>query len=387
MLVYPSYERNIFLFISIYRYFTFILAAFLMLVLPLSKEEFPSFQAYITVGLVGIYIIARVFLPYKPQRGRGNLANYFLLGSDLGVAQGALIASGGLSSGFLVYSLIPIISAALIFDQKVTFPVVAISLFSLLVVHLGLSQLSGQFPWLMLNGYFSMLLLYSIACILIVIIPYQANLNIRRRIERESIIEERKRMRREIHDGIAQSLGYLNLKAGLLQQSLSKGESDFLPQAVKEIQEVIQNTYTDIRESVDSLTLEKESFSLLPSLNKYLQDFSSKTQIEVEADLPKRGINLLPNEELQFLRIAQEALSNVRKHAEASKVWLSLRESDAGVELVIKDNGRGFNLQGENQKGHHGLQIMRERIEGLGGTLSINSQPDEGTEIKAILPR
>ena len=357
-----------------------------MVMLPFSKGDAPNLQTYIVLGIVGFYIVLRVFLPGHPQRGRGSITNYLLLGSDLVVAMGSVIASKGLDSGLLLYSFTPIISASLLFNWGLTSSIAGASALSLVLVHVGLSQLGQGFAWIMQDNYLITLLLYIITCALLAIIPYHTNLNIRRRVESEAIIKERQRVRREIHDGIAQSLGYLNLKARELQQSLSKQSSESTFRVMGEIQEVIENTYDDIRESLNSLSLEREELSLVPALKAYLQDFTAKTGIQVESSFPQGEIDLLPNEELQMLRIAQEALNNVRKHAAATKVWLSLRQTDKAVELTIRDNGQGL-ISSQDRKERHGLRIMRERIEDLGGTLSITGTPGEGTEVTARLPR
>jgi len=88
------------------------------------------------------------------------------------------------------------------------------------------------------------------------------------------------------------------------------------------------------------------------------------------------------------LRIAVEALTNVEKHALATRVWVKLENTPQRVELVVKDNGQGFSLAGheQNPTGHHGLIIMKERAESLGGTCDIVSNPGEGTEIRVSLP-
>jgi signal transduction histidine kinase len=92
--------------------------------------------------------------------------------------------------------------------------------------------------------------------------------------------------------------------------------------------------------------------------------------------------------ELQLLRITQEALTNVRRHALASEVEVKLENTPQAVEMTIRDNGQGFNLQDleKSPPGYHGLSIIKERAEGLGGSVSISTSPGQGTEIKVSLP-
>jgi len=92
--------------------------------------------------------------------------------------------------------------------------------------------------------------------------------------------------------------------------------------------------------------------------------------------------------ELQLLRIAQEALTNVRRHAMASEVKVNLTDNHNSVEMSVRDNGQGFNLMKleKSPPGYHGLNIVKERAEGLGGSLNIDTAPGKGTEIKVSLP-
>jgi signal transduction histidine kinase len=92
--------------------------------------------------------------------------------------------------------------------------------------------------------------------------------------------------------------------------------------------------------------------------------------------------------ELQLLRIAQEALTNVRRHAMASGVEVTLRNTADSVEMTVKDDGKGFKLEEleEYAPGYHGLTIIKERAEGLGGNVLITTAPGQGTEVKIHLP-
>jgi signal transduction histidine kinase len=157
---------------------------------------------------------------------------------------------------------------------------------------------------------------------------------------------------------------------------------------LNEIREVVQDTYEDIRESIDQLSTEIKSVSILASLGYYVREFSSNNGIPVQFEISKPFAQLSPVAELQLLRIAQEALTNVRRHAMASSVEVTLRNTAGEVEMVVKDNGKGFNLEEleEYPPGYHGLAIIRERAEGLGGNVLITTAPDKGTEVKVNLP-
>ncbi|GAJ01534.1 unnamed protein product, partial [marine sediment metagenome] len=218
--------------------------------------------------------------------------------------------------------------------------------------------------------------------------PYRINLNIRRRIEREAIIEERRRIAREIHDGVAQSLSYLNLKTKRVSDLVSS--HDIVPAIteISEIREVVQDTYEDIRESIDQLSTETRSLPLTTALRNYFREFSTNNNIQVQFNVPKAFTKLSPIAELQLLRIIQEALTNVRRHALASAVEVKLENTSESVKMTVRDNGQGFNLLDLEKAppGYHGLNIIKERAEGLGGSMNISTAPGEGTELRVSLP-
>ena len=157
---------------------------------------------------------------------------------------------------------------------------------------------------------------------------------------------------------------------------------------LNDIREVVQDTYEDIRESIDQLSLEIKSVPIITALGNYIREFSSNNGIRIQFDAPKTFTRLSPVAELQLLRIAQEALTNVRRHAMANKVEVKLENTDEAVEMTIQDNGQGFNFLEleEAPPGYHGLNIMVERAEGLGGSVNVSTAPGEGTAIVVSLP-
>ena len=101
-----------------------------------------------------------------------------------------------------------------------------------------------------------------------------------------------------------------------------------------------------------------------------------------------RPIHLSPASEVQLIRIIQEALTNVRKHAGAAHAWVRLHRQDPWVQVIVEDDGRGFDptILVSRDRLHFGLQTMRERAEGLGGKLEIDTAPGRGTRVVATLP-
>ena len=379
------YEKEAYQFLSVYRFLAYALAVLFSQVAP-AMSTMPAAQLYIILGTLGLYTILRVFSPLRWQ-ARGTMT-YLILSGDFILCILLVVYTNGLNSAFLLYSLTPIMTAALLFEERIALALAAVATLSLSLTHLFLSQFTERFTWILQGHNLTLLIVYTLFSFVVATVPYRINLNIRRRIEREAIIEERRRIAREIHDGVAQSLSYLNLKTKSVSDLLTSKDTVQALTELNEIREVVQDTYEDIRESIDQLSTEIRSVSILTALGNYVQEFSSNNGIPVEFSVSKPFAQLSPVAELQLLRIAQEALTNVRRHAMASGVELTLSNTGDEVEMIVKDDGKGFKLE-ELEKytpGYHGLNIIKERAEGLGGNLFITTAPGQGTEVKINLP-
>jgi len=381
------YEKEAYQFLAAYRFLAYALAAMFTQVVPvLGAQAISDTQLIVILSTLGVYSLLRVFSPLR-WRERSAMTYLILIGDFL-LCILLVIFTGGLNSSFLLYSLTPIMTASLFFPEKVALSLAATASILLSITHVALSQFSEKFTWVMQGYNLTLLIVYTLFCFVSALVPYRINLNIRRRIEREAIIEERRRIAREIHDGVAQSLGYLNLKTKLVSDSIS---SQNIVQALTElsdVRKVVQDTYEDIRESIDQLSAEIRNIPIISALANYTREFSHNNGIKVHFDVPKLFPQLSPVAELQLLRIAQEALTNVRRHAQATEVEVKLENTGQAVEMVVKDNGQGFTLTHleESPPGYHGLNIIRERAEGLGGNLNISTAPGEGTAVMVSLP-
>ena len=379
------YEREAYHFLAVYRFLAYALAVMFTQITP-ALGVMPPTQLYIILGTLGVYTILKVFSPLRWQ-ATGTMT-YLILVGDFLICILLVIYTNGLSSVFLLYSLTPIMTAALLFEERWSLSLAAIASLSLSLTHIALSQFTERFTWIMQGYNLTLLIVYTLFSLVCAMVPYRINLNIRRRIEREAIIEERRRIAREIHDGVAQSLSYLNLKTRAVSDSVSSQNTVQALTELGEIREVVQGTYDNIRESIDQLTTEIRSVSVITALGNYVREFGDNSGIRVHFDIPKGFARLSPVAELQLLRIAQEALTNVRRHAMASEVEVKLTNTADSVEMMVKDNGHGFNLLdlGKSPPGYHGLTIVKERAEGLGGSVKIATAPGEGTEVRVNLP-
>ncbi len=219
----------------------------------------------------------------------------------------------------------------------------------------------------------------------------QADLERRaRQARQEAIAEERQRLARELHDGLAQVLGYLNTKMMAIRLLLARGQNEKAAGQLQELEQTSRGLFRDIRQSIlDLKTPVGGERSFAEALEDYLLRVHGQSGIPVALDLGGgQGLTLDAETELQLLRIVQEALANVRNHAGATRAWVCL-EPNGGREaaLTVADNGRGFDLAANhNSDGHFGLSTMRERAEVIGGTLTVASAPGAGTKVIVKFP-
>ena len=145
-----------------------------------------------------------------------------------------------------------------------------------------------------------------------------------------------------------------------------------------------------MRESILGLrTTVTPGVGLIPALTEYLHRFSQQSGIRARLVMGDDAIvKFAPGAEIQLLRIIQEALTNVRKHSQASRAWVRFEADEAGTVITVEDDGRGFDpsLIGQDGREHFGLQTMRERAESVGGVLQISTQPGQGTRLTVQLP-
>jgi signal transduction histidine kinase len=193
-----------------------------------------------------------------------------------------------------------------------------------------------------------------------------------------------------MHDGLAQVLGYLNLQVQTLGSLLKQGKSEKLQDELSQMRQAITLANADVRENILSLrtTLADEK-GLAAAAEEYLTEFGIQTNIKTKFTFQVDGdLNLSSIAEVQLVCILQEALTNVRKHAQANQVEVTISKEVVGkseqISLHILDDGVGFALAGSKRS--FGLQTMRERAEGVGGRLIIKSERGKGTSIDCRLP-
>ena len=220
---------------------------------------------------------------------------------------------------------------------------------------------------------------------------HEAQLIENARVREMAIVEERERIARELHDGIAQFLAYITTKAQAAHLFIEKGDTKKADGFMRQIEAETQKQALDVRASILGLKMVSgERLGLASDIRKYLNQSNLFMDIEVipEVDPGLENLLLQPETELQLLRIMQEAISNVRKHSQAKSARVILEEPDKGlIELSIRDNGIGFDATATGGKGqpHFGLATMRERAESIGASFDVKSAPGSGTVISVTL--
>jgi signal transduction histidine kinase len=212
------------------------------------------------------------------------------------------------------------------------------------------------------------------------------------RLESQAVWEERNRLAREVHDGLAQSLGFLNFKLQQVDRLLAREQWEAARQAMHEMHQGIQDLYAEVRLTIEDLRWFPEDGQGLPErLCQYAQAFGQRTGLDVSLAVEGEP-HLSPQDELHLFRIVQEALANVHKHAGARHAWVRLRAGAQGILLEIEDDGMGMAAGVAPQAtlpadapGHFGLRIMQERAAAMGGQLSLHSIPGQGTRLQVAV--
>ena len=203
-------------------------------------------------------------------------------------------------------------------------------------------------------------------------------------VEYRAILGERARLAREIHDGLAQTLAFLKIEIGRAENFLAQGKSGQAARILKDSSRTVGDAYLDAREAIENLR-RVPAGRLDAWLGQVAEDFKALTNLPVDVDM---HINSeFPIEaQVQMIRIVQEALTNVRKHAQASRVWLRAWEDEHEALIEVADDGLGFSTTDSITAARYGLRGMRERAESVGADFQVTSCPKGGTTIRLRIP-
>lgn len=200
-------------------------------------------------------------------------------------------------------------------------------------------------------------------------------------------VEERNRLAREIHDTVAQGLAALVLRLETADALLDSGDLARTRNTIKQALELTRANLVEVRRSVlDLRAAPLEGRNLPEALVELATSFANQWDIKVDFDVSGANHPLPVGMQAGLYRIAEEALTNVRRHAKAKHVKARIVTMPEGVYFTIEDDGRGFDVSKLFTKGHYGVVGMNERVKLLGGNLEIHSSPGAGTRIEVEVP-
>jgi nitrate/nitrite-specific signal transduction histidine kinase len=208
-----------------------------------------------------------------------------------------------------------------------------------------------------------------------------------------AVMEERNRMAREIHDTLAQGFSGIILQLEAAEQAMGSDESA-LQRHLNQARNLARKSLAEARRSVWNLRPQAlEQKPLADAIKQEADRFSQTTGVSVKLNILGNKRNLPPEIEAAILRIFQESVTNVRKHAKATEVEVNLTFNDSTAELTVRDNGVGFKPKvtgdgdgGKKKSDTFGLISMRERARGFGGTFEVQSRAGKGTLVKIVIP-
>lgn len=212
------------------------------------------------------------------------------------------------------------------------------------------------------------------------------NARLRQQAEQLAVVEERARLARELHDSVTQSLYSLSLFAAAAGRLARSDDARLLQDTLSQLSSTAQQALKEMRLLVYGLRpLALQQGGLVPALRQRLEAVERRAGIDATL-VCDESIALSPLVEEELFHIAQEALNNALKHAEASVVTVSLQRDGDCLLLEVADNGRGFDISAVEDSGGLGLISMRQRSQRLGGELTTSSAPGAGTTVKVSVP-
>lgn len=218
----------------------------------------------------------------------------------------------------------------------------------------------------------------------------QAEQKSRELVRVNAIIEERERIARELHDGVAQFLGYLSAKIGAARMALSNQKNEMADANLAQVEQSIVDQSIEVRSTIVGLKISgMVDTGLVKNIRAFVEQCNRLGDFLMELEIPEElnSLEMNAEKEMHIFRILQEAVSNVRKHSGASQGSIRLEMEDDQLKLSITDDGVGFDpvQVGMERSGHFGLQIMFERAREIGARLEINSKIGSGTTITVIM--
>ena len=217
------------------------------------------------------------------------------------------------------------------------------------------------------------------------------NARLQERLRELAVVAERERIAREMHDGLAQVLGYVNTKSQAVEAYLATGRVDEARGQLAELSGAARAVYVDVREAILGLRSPIDAgVGLVGAVEEYARRFAEASKIAavVETSPEARSVHLAPEAEAQAFRIVQESLTHVRKHAGARRAALEIGVEGGSLLIRVSDDGRGLAADDGASPDwpRYGLQAMRERAAAIGGSIDWTSHPGSGVTVRIAVP-
>lgn len=210
------------------------------------------------------------------------------------------------------------------------------------------------------------------------------------RLERETlcstVMTERKFLASEVHDSIAQSLAYVNMRLPLLQDAMLQHDDRLSQKYFADVEQAMGSIQCNLREILTNFRTAMDPQGLLHAVQGLAAEFRQRAGIplQVQCDVPDLGLSV--EQEVQVFHIVQEALANVSRHARAQQAWLTLSHRGTHLDVRVEDDGRGMGPLPADGSAHFGLDIMNERAQRLGGVVEIGPRSPGGTRVRLTVP-
>lgn len=345
-----------------------------------------------TTAALGVVVLmaGTSVLPVLAWRRIGGwvLRHPSALSVDLGVAV-VLLTTGTVGGPFPLFAVTTAVLAGVFYGRRG-----GLALSAPLVVAYVLGLLARQVPLDSTSGVVVPLLLVSGAWIgaalrQVVLERQEAVERARDGLVRAATAEERGRLARELHDSVAKTLQGLAMSAAALPK-LAQQDPDRATREAERIQQAAARATDEARELLSDLRADDLEMPLAASMEDMVVSWAEAEPLEVELDLDEPEREPAPRVRYELFQILGELLRNIGSHAEASRVGVSLAADTDGLRLAVSDDGRGFEVPGNlddlTRTGHYGLVGLKERAEAVGGRLTVEAAPGEGTQVEVAVP-
>lgn len=205
---------------------------------------------------------------------------------------------------------------------------------------------------------------------------------------RATVAHERQLMAAEVHDSLAQNLTFVKMRIPLLRDAIRSGQQEQALAYLDDMHETVGEAHASLRAIITHFRTGIDPRGLGAALDTLAARFTVRTGIPLRVDNRLPGLRLPPPAQAEVFHIVQEALANIEQHAGAHQGWLALEPVEGGLELRVEDDGVGTSAGVRTGDGaaHYGMEIMRERAQRLGGTLSVEPRAEGGTRVRCSLP-